>query len=141
MAIDFLAPFGEDLAIGPRPDLSVIGGTIQDFEFVTDVPEIVQRIIRRLLTYQGEWIPFPNYGASLRQYVDAALSLQLVQTIKSVVTKQVMQEPDISPIPTPVVDVQAIPNGIFVAIKVFTRTMQPVSFAFNPADPGTIVGA
>ena len=72
MSIDFRAPFGDDLVVGARPDVEITGLVSRDFDFIEAREELIQRIIRRLLTAKGEWIPFPNYGASLRLKIGRA---------------------------------------------------------------------
>lgn len=138
MGFDLLAPFGGDLSFGPTVDVSTSGISGGDFDFLVDRDELIQRIIRRLLTDPGEWIPFPNYGAGLRRYVDETLTVVLANKIKNTILGQLLQEPDVSEAPLPSVALSTIPNGIFVAIRVFSRDIGQVSFAFSPNQPATI---
>lgn len=140
MAIDFRAPFGEDLLFGPLPDLNVIGSTTRDFDFIQDREELIQRIIRRLLTTRGEWIPFPEYGASLRLRVNEPLTPQLVLDIRSTILSQLMLEPDVARSPAPQVLIAKIDNGIVVTIQLFTQALRVVNFSFNPASPALLAG-
>ena len=83
MAIDFLAPFGEDMNLGAGSDVTILGQTGADFSFIDSRAELIQRIIRRLLTTPGEWLPFPRYGAGLRRYVNETLTPQVAFRIKA----------------------------------------------------------
>lgn len=141
MAVDFLAPFGEDIQIGPGPDIGLAGEITADFTFVDSQLELIQRIIRRLLTNPGEWIPFPSYGGGLRRWVNEQLSFQNILSIKAVIIQQVMQEPDVAGIPSPVVDLATLPNGLLATIKLFTKELVPVSFSFNPNAPNIFAKA
>lgn len=56
---DLSLQYGADLNIGPTGDL-----------LLTDVPELTeQRVLRRLLTNQGDYIWHLTYGAGLGQFV------------------------------------------------------------------------
>lgn len=109
-----------------------------DFGFLVDRPEIIQRVIRRLLTNKGEWIPFPQYGAGLRQRVNDVLSLQEAIRIRSDIINQILMEPDVAAQPPPKVQVQSVPNGVLVSLLFYTVTFLPISFAFNSAAPNQI---
>lgn len=135
MAVDFLAPFGEDLSLGPGLDLGLAGPTTADFTFVDSQTELIQRIIRRLLTNPGEWPPFKSYGGGLRKWINEPLTFQSTLYIKNDIISQLMQEPDIAGIPSPIVDLARITEGLLVTIKVFTKELVPVSFSFNPNQP------
>ena len=102
-----------------------------------DRDELIQRLIRRLFTAPGEWIPFPNYGAGVRGLVNEPLSSQLALQIRSTITSQVLQEPDVSRQPAPTVRVEQVLNGVQVFVQLFTVAQVPVSFSFNPANPDT----
>lgn len=136
MSLDFLAPFGGDLSLGSNVDIALLGKS-NDFDFITDRDELIQRLIRRLLTSSGEWIPFPQYGAGLRALVNETLTQQMVLQIRSTVVSQILQEPDIARNPMPHVNVQATLNGVFVSVQFFTQALEPVAFNFNPAAPNT----
>lgn len=135
MAIDFLAPFGEDMALGAGSDVSILGQVGADFSFIDSRAELIQRIIRRLLTTPGEWLPFPRYGAGLRRYVNEPLTSSIAFQIKADCLAQIVEEPDVVTLPAPQVNLQRIPDGIVVTIQLFTQALQPVSFSFNPNSP------
>lgn len=131
MAIDIYSPFGTDLQFGPGEDITLTGREGVDFEFVREQQEFIQRIIRRLLTAPGEWIPFPKYGAGLRRWVDEPLTSANAFEIETTIMSQIGHEPDLAANPTPVVILESIENGLSVTIKCFTISLQPVSFNFN----------
>lgn len=135
MAIDFLAPFGEDMNLGAGSDVTILGQTGADFSFIDSRAELIQRIIRRLLTTPGEWLPFPRYGAGLRRYVNETLTPQVAFRIKADCLSQIVEEPDVATLPAPQVLLSRFPDGIVVTIQLYTKSLQPVSFSFNPNAP------
>jgi phage baseplate assembly protein W len=142
MGVDLLEPFGGDLSFGPSPtDIADIGNPTRDFSFLIDRDELIQRIIRRLLTSPGEWLADANYGAGVRQLVNEPLSQALAQQIQSTILGQILLEPDVARSPAPTVQVQQILNGVLVTIFFFTQTQIPVRFSFNPANPTIFTAA
>lgn len=136
MAIDFLAPFGEDMALGAASDVSILGQQGTDFSFIAARDELIQRLIRRLLTNPGEWLPFPFYGGGLRAFVNEPLSSRLAFQIKSICIAQVMEEPDVAALPAPVITLKKpFADALIVTIQLYTQALQPVSFSFNPNAP------
>jgi phage baseplate assembly protein W len=65
---DLNLPWGGDLSLSPQ------GGT----ELISGSALTQQRIIRRLLTNQGDYIWDPTYGGNLRQYVDEPFDVAAV---------------------------------------------------------------
>lgn len=138
MGFDLLSPFGGDVEFGPAVDVSTAGLTGADFDFLVDRDELIQRIIRRLLTDPGEWIPFPNYGAGLRRFVNETLDNILILKIKNIILGQLLQEPDVSENPPPSVAMSLVNNGLYVAVRVFSQDLGQVSFAFSPNQAATV---
>lgn len=132
MGYDLRAPFGEDIVLVGSGDVDILGGQHGDYDFVVEREELIQRIIRRLLTPKGEWIPFPEYGASLRERVHDVVNNNFARTLKADILEQLAFELDILTSPPPVVEFSSIPNGVMVYIKVITRALQPIDFSFNP---------
>src|SRR5437762_1380693 len=101
MGVDLFAPFGDDISFAPQQDVGFIGGSSSDFDFLVDRDELIQRLIRRLFTAPGEWIPFPNYGAGVRGLVNEPLSSQLALQIRNTITSQVRSEEHTSELQSP----------------------------------------
>lgn len=140
MAIDFLAPFGEDMSLGAGSDVTILGQTGTDFDFIQSRDELIQRIVRRLCTNPGEWLPFPRYGAGVRRYVNEPLSSAIAFRIKADCLAQIVEEPDVATLPAPQVLLKRIPDGLIVVIQLYTQSLQPVSFSFNPNSPDVFTG-
>lgn len=138
MGVDLRAPFGTDIAVAPTSDVSSLGAATRDFEFLIDRDELIQRVLRRLLTDPGEWIPFPSYGAGLRRRVNEVLTPQLALQIRSDIVNQLLMEADVARIPPPQVQLATMTNGIIVTVFFYTQSLVPVSFSFNPASPSSI---
>lgn len=134
MGLDLRAPFGEDIELAGFGDLDVLGGQRGDYDFVVEREELIQRLIRRLMTPKGEWIPFPKYGAGLREKVHGVVTANFALSLKAEIFEQISMEPDVIRNPPPVVEFSTIPGGIMVYIKVLTRALQPIDFSFNPRD-------
>jgi phage baseplate assembly protein W len=97
--------WGNDLVLSPSGDLAT-----------TDVPSLTeQRVLRRLLTSQGEYIWQLDYGASLSTYVGqpgAALA------IEAAIRGQLSKEPAIARSPAPTIDLTPDPSGnLYVQIR------------------------
>jgi hypothetical protein len=106
--------WGSDLTIGPTGDLAIVTGTQLG----------QQRILRRLLTYPGEYIWQLDYGAGLAQFVgQPANSLQ----IQAVVRSQIFMESAVSRNPEPVIDVQVSPAGNVGVVYVHIRYVDATS--------------
>lgn len=141
MGLDLNAPFGDDIHLVGVSDVGILGNRKSDFDFLTDREELIQRLIRRLLTTPGEWIVFPAYGGGLRERVGESISAQWIASVKAVVLDQVLQEPDIAHDPPPTVRIQTLQpagEGVYVSVSVFTRPLGIVSFTFNPSQTTVI---
>ncbi len=103
MLNDIFLVVGSDLA-------SSISG---DLQTVNSVEMGKQRILRRLLTNQGDYIFHPEYGAGLPKYIGAVMD---IAKITSVIKGQMKLEACVSQSPPPTVNVTQIQNGIAVSI-------------------------
>ncbi len=105
---DLFHQWGSDLTVGMTGDLGTVSGTLAG----------QQRLLRRLLTTQGEYIWHPDYGAGLSQFVgQPAAPLQ----IHAVVRSQIFKEPAVARTPEPVIDVQVAPGGASGTVYVHIR--------------------
>src|SRR6516165_5634247 len=73
-----------------------------------------QRVLRRLLTNQKDYIWQPDYGAGLPAKIGDPFD---VATIDSIVTGQMYLEESVVRDPPPDIGVASFPNGMFVDIK------------------------
>jgi hypothetical protein len=114
--------FGSDLALSASGDLLTADGT----------DKTTQRILRRLLTNQEDYLWQPGYGAGLPGYIgQAAESGPLSALIKS----QMYLESDVAHDPEPQITLQQIPNGISTQIgyvSVETGQTEFLSFDLTP---------
>lgn len=131
MGFDLDAPFGSDIDLHTLSDVNLLGET-SDADFLVQREELIQRLIRRLLTNPGEWIPFPAYGGGLRLKLHETMSVQLLNEIKSTVISQLLKEPDIAQAPLPQVEFSQSNGLLLVKIKCFTVNLDPVEFLVNP---------
>jgi hypothetical protein len=116
---DLSLTFGGDLQVGANGDLLLATG-----------PTVVQqRIIRRLLTNQGDYIWQLAYGAGLRQQVGENPNLLSIQNI---VRSQIFAEADVLQNPAPVITAtQDATGNVSVAIAytdAATNAAQLLSF-------------
>jgi phage baseplate assembly protein W len=133
--MDFNAPFGEDLALGGSSDVAFLGSREFDFNFVSGLDELTQRVVRRILTTKGEWVVFPDYGTYVRKYLHEPITKSAALDIRGQIKSQIAQEPDVATTPTPEVTFDIQPNGQFiVSIRFYTKDLQLISFAFKPRD-------
>jgi len=94
--------FGNDLAIGPTGDIAFVDG-----------PALTQqRVLRRLLTNQGDYIWQVTYGAGLAQFVGTPAS---EARVGAVVRGQIFKEAAVAQTPAPVIDVQSDSGGTVYA--------------------------
>ena len=103
--LDLLHLWGNDLALSPTGDLAT-----------ANTPALTeQRVLRRLLTAQLDYIWQPGYGASLPSYVGqpgAALA------IRAAIRSQLSKEATVAAIPAPTIDIAPDPSGnIYVSIR------------------------
>ncbi|MBU6448051.1 MAG: hypothetical protein KGQ26_00345 [Rhodospirillales bacterium] len=94
--------FGGDLSIGPTGDLAV-----------ADAQELTQqRVLRRLLTNQGDYIWQLAYGAGLGQFVGRPGVPDLVS---GVIRTQMQRETQVMQFPAPSVSAIAADDGTVMA--------------------------
>lgn len=96
--------FGTDLAISANGDLLTSDG----------LAESKQRVLRRLLTNQQDYLWQPTYGAGLPSQIGRPLDEAVISAL---IKSQMYLEADVSHDPEPQVAVQLIPNGISVRIS------------------------
>ena len=102
---DLAHEFGADLTIGPTGDLA-----LADAASLTR-----QRVLRRLLTNQGDYIWQLGYGAGLGQFGGAPAA---AARIGAVVRGQIFKEAAVARSPEPVVDARDDHDGgLAVAIR------------------------
>jgi hypothetical protein len=99
---DIAHTFGQDLAFGPTGDL-----------LIADVPDVTtQRVLRRLLTNQGDYLWQLQYGAGLPSLVGQPAR---VNEIHGLIRGQMLQEAGVAQNPAPTVTVSSSPNGTVFA--------------------------
>lgn len=111
--------YGNDLAASPTGDLAYLDGPVRG----------QQRILRRLLTCPGDYIWHPDYGAGLPQYVGQLVD---IAKIRALILGQMRLEDCVARSPDPDINVQAIPQGLTVAIRYLdasSKTTQLLSFS------------
>jgi hypothetical protein len=111
--------WGGDIALSPTGDLGRVSGARRS----------EQRVLRRLMTVQGEYLWEPNYGGGLPARIGQTLSLP---EIKTAISGQMRLEDAVSKAPPPVVNVRAITGGVAAAVQYTSLPdKQPVSLAFD----------
>jgi phage baseplate assembly protein W len=95
---DLALLFGGDLSIGPTGDLQLADATS-----LTQ-----QRVLRRLLTNNGDYIWQLSYGAGLAQYVGQPGAPAV---IAGIVRTQILQEANVANRPAPSVNAAASVDG------------------------------
>jgi phage baseplate assembly protein W len=95
--------WGGDLATSPTGDLAPVDGLDRGR----------QRILRRLLTNQGDYLWHPEYGAGLGARIG---QLRDIPAITAVINSQIMQEACVGKNPPPVITVSQIENGAYISI-------------------------
>ena len=114
--------FSGDLQLGATGDLLVADGML----------ESNQRILRRLLTNQGDYIWQPTYGAGLPAQIGQPLDEPELQ---SLITSQMYLEQSVLQNPAPQVTANAIPNGLDVQIayvEAESNQAEMLSFQVTP---------
>jgi hypothetical protein len=88
-----------------------------------------QSVLRRLLTNPGDYIWHPEYGAGLPAMIGMPID---VATVTRIIQTQMFLEDSVVRSPAPVINVSAIPNGMFVQIQ-YTEadSQQTATLAFN----------
>ncbi len=99
---DLSLQFGGDLSIGPTGDLAV-----------TDAQELTQqRVLRRLLTNQGDYIWQLTYGAGLGQFIGRP---GVPELISGVIRAQMQLETQVMQSPAPSVSANVSDDGTVMA--------------------------
>lgn len=106
--------FGDDLQVSASGDIMV----------ATDIDQSNQRIVRRLMTTEGEYCWHPDYGASLPIRVgEPAGALNGdnadndLDAVRGVIRNQMYLERAVARSPEPTIAVSPILNGAFVSIQ------------------------
>jgi len=92
---DLFHQWGSDLSLSPTGDLALANG-----------PDLTrQRVLRRLLTNQGDYIWQLDYGAGLPGFVGQPAN---PAGIAALVRGQIFQEPSVAQTPEPVINVSPV---------------------------------
>jgi hypothetical protein len=111
--------FSGDLQVGATGDLLVADSVL----------ESQQRILRRLLTNQGDYIWQPGYGAGLPGEIGQPLDEPELETL---IKSQMYLEQSVVQNPAPQVITDLIPNGINVQIQyVEIDSALPATLSFD----------
>jgi hypothetical protein len=94
-----------DIAAGPTGDIAMTSGAILG----------QQRVLRRLMTNQNDYVWHPTYGAGLGQFIGMPVDARsLVGVIKS----EIFAEAAVARQPEPAISANALPNGsIYLSIS------------------------
>lgn len=88
-----------------------------------------QRVLRRLLTNEGDYLWHLAYGAGLPMKVGSVLD---APAIEAVVRRQMLHEPAVLQDPPPEVEALPIANGVAVSIRYRdANTGEPVLIGFD----------
>ncbi len=105
--------------------LSATGGLLP----VDSVLESQQRILRRLMTNQGDYIWEPNYGAGLPRRIGSTLD---VTEMTALIRSQMYLEDSVQQIPEPQITVLPIVNGIYISISyIEADSGKPATLSFD----------
>jgi hypothetical protein len=104
--------FGSDCVAANNGDLQTVSGA----------SKTQQRILRRLLTTQGQYIFHPNYGGSLAKFVG---KLADFKKIKAVIKGQLLLENAVALSPAPVITVTQSPSDPTAITVQITYTDAP----------------
>jgi len=99
MLNDLAHYWGQDLQTSNQGDLQTVNGTLRG----------QQRVLRRLMTNQGDYLFQPNYGAGLPAWVGQPIDIGKVTAL---IRSQLMLEPSVSQVPPPVITVTQNPNDL-----------------------------
>jgi phage baseplate assembly protein W len=117
--LDLSHYFGSDLTFSANGDLLVADG----------LEESKQRVLRRLLTNQQDYLWQPLYGAGLPSYIGLPLD---EPSVSALIKSQMYLEADVSHDPEPTVTLQLIPNGISAQITYTSvESGEPVLLGFD----------
>lgn len=107
-----------------------------DFVTVTQIDELIQRVIRRFLTNTaqydssgnvvsvGDYIWDQTYGGNARAFVDAVISDQTAGQIQHSLLNQILQESEAAQNPAPTVQVVETTQGLQINATVVSRSGQ-----------------
>jgi phage baseplate assembly protein W len=95
---DLSHQWGSDLTLSPTGDLATATGAA-----LTQ-----QRVLKRLLTNQGDYIWQLDYGAGLAGFVGTPAS---AASIAALIRSQIFKESGVAITPAPVIDIQATQTG------------------------------
>lgn len=101
----------------------ISGNASGDLKTVDGVTLGIQRVLRRLMTAQGEYVWHPTYGAGIPQRIGETRDDRVISAI---VMSQIFLEPAVSKTPIPVITVTPILNGVFVSIQYVDAYVQKV---------------
>ncbi len=111
--------FGSDLTISANGDLLTADG----------LTESKQRVLRRLLTNQNDYLWQPLYGAGLPSFIGQPLDEPAIAVL---IKAQMYEEADVSHDPEPQVTLTLIPNGISAQITYTSvESGEPVLLSFD----------
>jgi hypothetical protein len=111
--------FSSDLTLSANGDLLTADG----------VEESQERVLRRLLTNQPDYLWQPAYGAGLPGYIGQPHDQP---TLTALIKAQMYLEADVSHDPEPQIILQQIPNGISAQITYMSiQTGDPVLLSFD----------
>jgi hypothetical protein len=112
--------FGGDLQLSASGDLLI----------ATGVTESEQRVLRRVMTNQGDYFWSPDYGGGLPGYIGSTINANQVQ---STIYGQMQLESSVAQSPAPQVTVTPIAEGMFVAMAWATQnTPAALNFSVTP---------
>jgi len=118
--VDFSLLWNEDISVSSTGDIGTVDGTLLG----------QQRILRRLLTNQKDYIWQPNYGAGLAAFVGSPVD---VGQIRAIVRSQIFLESCVARTPEPSIDVQLLGNGTILLhiqyVDAVSSTTQSLSFS------------
>ncbi len=100
-----------DLSAAPDGDLATADGLKLG----------MQRVLRRLMTAQGEYIWHPDYGAGLPQRIG---QVRDDRVIAAIIRAQIFKETCVARSPAPKISLASMPNGLTVTIRYFDRFAQ-----------------
>lgn len=89
---DIAHQWGSDLEFGPTGDLAVVAGSVLG----------QQRVLRRLLTNNLDYIWQPTYGTGLARFVGQPINISQIQAM---IRSQIFKESAVSQSPEPSIDV------------------------------------
>lgn len=95
---------GTDLSASPSGDLLP----------VTDAERRKQKVLRRLITNQGDLVFHPEYGAGLGQKIGQSVN---VNEWKALILGQMLLEDCVARNPEPVITLSTTENGVNVNVK------------------------